>query len=244
MCSALISIASFNIFWPVPVLSEVLLLSSLHGSLPQSLSRYTFLLLDTSGPLDVDLILPLLSLLSLLYFFPILCWCCKWRKCLCPEGHWQPTRHKLLSACKGLLQWQGFYLLYLSQMLWLSLMLHLKSFVRSWLRAFGKCKPEAKSVGTAECCYASQRQPTRNALNNNSCCREANEKINLHNSLPHPPAYCPGGAMVTLRGSLSCWGSDFSALTKWELAISCWYLCQVCHMQHILPFRRHTRQHS
>lgn len=34
MCSALISIASFNIFWPVPVLSKMPLLSSLHGSLP------------------------------------------------------------------------------------------------------------------------------------------------------------------------------------------------------------------
>lgn len=121
---------------------------------PQSQSRCAFLLLGSSRPLDVDLLLPLLSLLSLFYFFPLLCWWYKWRKCLSPEGHWEPTRHKLLSPCKGLLQWQGFCVLYLSQMLWLSLMLHLNSFVRSWPRAFGKCKPEAKRVWTAECSYA------------------------------------------------------------------------------------------
>lgn len=208
----------------------------------QSLRRCVFLLLGSSRPLDVDLVLPLLSLLSLFYFFPLLCWWYKWRKCPSPEGHWQPTRHKLLSACKGLLQWQGFYLLYLSQMLWLSLMLHLKSFVWSWLKAFGKCKPEAKRRWTAEWYYARQWQPTRNALNKNSCHSEANEKINLHNSLPRPPAYCPGGAMVTLCGSFGCWTGDFSTQIKRELAIGYWYLCQVCHKQHISAFRRHTEQ--
>lgn len=92
-------------------------------------------------------------------------------------------------------------------------MLHLKSFVQSWLRAFAKCKPEAKRVWTAECYYSrqcQQCQPTRNALNSNSCHREANDKINLHNSLPRPPAFCPGGVM--LGGSFGCRTSDFSAL--------------------------------
>lgn len=177
-------------------------------------------------------------------FFPLLCWWYKWKKCLSPEGRWEPTKHKLLSACKGLLQWQGFYLLYLTQMLWLSLMLHLKSFVQSWPRAFGKCKPESERVWTAECYYPRQQQPTRNALNNNSCPREANGKNDSHNSLPCPPAYCPSRAMVTLCGSFGCWTSESSALTKWELAISYWCLCQVCHKQHILPFRRHARWHS
>lgn len=180
-------------------------------------------------------------------FFSLFCWWYKWRKCLSPAGHWGPARHKLLSPCKGLLRWHGFCLFYLSQMLQLSLTLHLKSFVRSWPRAFGNCKPEAKRIWTAECCHARWCQPTTKALSNDSCHREANRKNDSHYPLPWPPAFCHSGAMravVALCGSSGCWASDFSALTKWDLAISYRDLCQVCHMHHILQFRRHTRPHS
>lgn len=75
-------------------------------------------------------------------------------------------------------------------MLWLSLMPYLKSFMRSWPRAFGEYKPDAKRAWTAEFHYARQCQPTRSSSNNKSCHEKANEKNDSHDSLLWLPAFC------------------------------------------------------
>lgn len=66
----------------------------------------------------------------------------------------------------------------------------------------GKHKPESKTAGTAECHYARRWQPTKNALNNDSCYREANEKKKW---LAEPPA--SAACLLPRRGHESGAGS-------------------------------------
>lgn len=170
-------------------------------------------------------------------FFSLLCWWYEWRKCLSPEGHQGPARHQLLSACKGLLQWWGFYLYYLSQMLRLALMPHLLLASAGQRRSGYKLLNADGRGGSRPPEMLQMTIPVTGKI-----------KKTMSHTTPCLPHHCPpqwacrrgvGGTVWLLRPR------DFPALTKWNLATSYWwYLCQVPHTRCVLLFRRHTRAHS
>lgn len=137
----------FNVFLPIPVLSPFVIYCEGNSPSPEQTCPFLILWQPSSGH-----VLPLSSLtFPALCFFPALLIL---RVKKAPESGrdtGERVRHKILSAYEGLLQRQGFCL-FLSHTLWLSLMLHLMSFVQSWLRAFGKLWPLCRVVAAHQKC--------------------------------------------------------------------------------------------
>lgn len=177
-------------------------------------------------PLDVDMFFPFPLYLPC-FIFSLLCWWYEWRKCLSPEGHQGSAKHQLLSACKGLLQWWGFCLYYLSQMLRLALMPHLllASAGQRW-RGYKLLNADGRG-GSRPPEMLQMTIPVTGKI-----------KKTMSHTTPCLPHHCPpqwgcrcgvGGTVWLLRPR------DFPALTKWNLATNYWwYLCQVPHTRCVL----------